>query len=195
MSEELRIARIHAQFGECPGDSTMVGETTNVWVVGDDRDVVVVDPAGASNLVADAIEDRQVTAVLCTHGRRAHIASAMTLGEAFHTPVLLHTGDHAAWQAVHGDCRYWRLDDGQRIAFAGTEIHVLHTPTATPGSVSLHIPRYGMAFTGDSLSRQNPSYDDDAAVLGTFASLDSDTLIHPGHGDSYVLRESYLHSV
>ncbi len=164
-----------------------------MWLIGDDRDVVIVDPAGAAESVADAVGTRQVTAVICTHGHRAHIAAAMVLGEGFCAPVLLHAADRAVWQAVHGDRRFWRLDDGQRIAVAGEEIRVLHTATATPGSVTLHIARHNLAFTGDALQHRNPDIQQHhaAGVLDNFAALSPGTRIHPGHGDSYLLGEMF----
>ena len=152
---------------------------------------MIVDAAGAPELVADAVGNRHLTAVICTHGHRAHIAAAMVLGEGFSAPVLMHPADHAAWQAVHGERRYWRLDDGQRIGVAGEEIRVLHTPTTTPGSVTLHIARHAMAFAGDALAHQGLGVEQRhaAAVLDTFAAMSPDTRIHPGHGNSYLLSE------
>lgn len=190
VSNDFRTTRIRARSTtRCPGQQNPGNGVTNVWIIGNARDVVIVDPAGAPKSVADAILGRQVTAVLCTHGHRAHIAAAMTLGEEFSAPVLLHTADHDAWQAVHNNRRYWRLDDGQRIAVGGEEIQVLHTPSATPGSVSLHIPSHRMVFTGDALSPTEPCRSSHASVLDTLGSLPLGTCLHPGHGDSYLLDE------
>src|ERR1700704_981617 len=122
MKQRFRVDRVCARSTGCPGRKPTRRSRTNVWLIGDEREVVIVDPAGAPELVADAVGTRQLTAVICTHGHRAHIAAAMVLGESLNAPVLLHPADHAAWQAVHGERRYWRLYHGQRIGIAGEEI-------------------------------------------------------------------------
>jgi glyoxylase-like metal-dependent hydrolase (beta-lactamase superfamily II) len=188
---QFHVDRVQVRSTSCPGRTSAHRARTNVWLIGDNRDVVIVDPAGAPELVADAVGHRQVTAVICTHGHRAHIAAAMVLGEGFSAPVLIHPADHATWQAVHGERRYWRLDDGQRIGVAGEEIRVLHTPTTTAGSVTLHIARHAIAFAGDALAHRNLNGEQrhSVAVLDTFAAMSRDTRIHPGHGNSYLLSE------
>lgn len=189
MSEYFRVDRVQGRSTGCPGQLATHRKETNVWVLGDGRDVVIIDPAGFPELVADAVDGRKVTAVICTHGHRAHIAAAMVLGEDFCAPVLLHVADHVAWQEVHGQRRYWQLHSGQRIAVAGEEIHVLHKPTATPGSVSLHVVRHNMAFTGDALPHRSSGRNQHQAVVvpEMFAALSPDTRIHPGHGNRYLL--------
>lgn len=193
MTRHFYVDRVHARSTGCPSSKPAHRARTNVWLIGDDREVVIVDPAGAPKLVADAVGRRKLIAVICTHGHRAHIASAMALGEWFSAPVLIHPADHASWQAVHGERRYWRLSDGQRIGVAGEEIRVLHTPTATPGSVTLHIARHALAFAGDALAPRNLGVEQRhaAGVLDMFAAMSPDTRIHPGHGNSYLLSEMF----
>lgn len=193
MTQHFHVDRVHVQSTVCLGREPDQRTRTNVWLVGDDREVVIVDPAGAPDLVADAVGNRQLTAVICTQGHRAHIAAAMALGEGFSAPVLIHPADHASWQEVHGARRYWHLDDGQRISVAGEEIRVLHTPTATPGSVTLHIARRALTFAGDALAHRNLGIGQQhaAAVLDKFAAMPPHTRIHPGHGNSYLLNETF----
>ncbi|ALU73476.1 hydrolase (plasmid) [Rhodococcus erythropolis R138] len=197
MSQRFHIDRVQVRSTGRPDRAPSHRPETNVWLIGDDRDVVIVDPAGAPELVADAMGNRRLTAVICTHGHRAHVAAAMVLGEEFHAPVLMHSADHAAWQAVHGERRYWRLDDGQRIGIAGEEIRVLHTPTPTPGSVTLHIPRHAIAFTGDALTHQGFDVEKHyaAEVLETFAAMSPETEIHPRHGNSSPLSAIFPEQV
>ncbi|MDN3460716.1 MBL fold metallo-hydrolase [Rhodococcus sp. APC 3903] len=194
MSQRFRVDHVRVQTTGCPGSSLPHSTQTNVWLIGDDRDVVIIDPAGAHELVAGAVGTRQITAVICTQGHRAHIAAAMMFGEEFSAPVLIHPADHAAWQAVHGERRYWRLDDGQRVGVAGEEIRVLHTPTTTLGSVTLHIARHALAFTGDALIQPIRAVERPHAsqALDRFAALHPDTRIHPGHGNSYLLGRTFI---
>ena len=40
----------------------------NVWVVGDEDEVIVVDPAHDAGAIISAIGGRRVVAIVCTHG-------------------------------------------------------------------------------------------------------------------------------
>lgn len=127
-------------------------------------------------------------------GRRAHVSAAVEVGIGLCAPILLHPGDHDLWQAVHGQRQYWRLDDGQRIAVAGDEIRVLHTPSVTAGSVALHLARRGVVFTGDALRHgcEPPGhFPAPAPALEPLSGLPADTRVHPGHGDCFVLGEAF----
>ena len=50
---------------EAPGQPDF---TNNAWIVGDDREVIVIDPAHQPDRIALAVGDRKVRAVLLTHG-------------------------------------------------------------------------------------------------------------------------------
>ncbi|MFF5254611.1 MBL fold metallo-hydrolase [Streptomyces leeuwenhoekii] len=49
-----------------------------MWIVGDDREVVVIDAAA----IAEAVGDRPLVAVLCTHAPNDHVGAAPALAEA-----------------------------------------------------------------------------------------------------------------
>src|SRR5271165_2726646 len=49
----------------------------NTWIVGDDDEVIVIDPGGDPAGVLDAVGDREVLAVICTHGHPDRGASAL----------------------------------------------------------------------------------------------------------------------
>lgn len=171
---------------------------TNCWLVGDDTDVVVVDAAGAPEEIAATVGDRLVVAVICTHGSSSHFAAAVDVARDLCAPVLLHPADHVLWERFHGDRRYWRLDDGQRIAVAGEEIQVLHTPSPTAGAVSLYIRRLGALLTGDALERcrSTDGYRQrrvPTAVDEALRGLSFDTRVHPGHGGCFELGHA-VHS-
>ena len=48
----------------------------NAWVIGDGEEVIVVDPGEYADTVFEAIGDREIIAVICTHGHAAHTAAA-----------------------------------------------------------------------------------------------------------------------
>lgn len=167
----------------------------NCWVLGDDHDVVVVDAPGEPETIVAAVGDRRVTAVICTQGGRAHTAAAVDVAWALCAPVLLHPADHALWEETHDESLYWRLEHGQRIAVAGEELHVVHTPSATAGSVSLHFPRLKALFTGDALgdsSEPSGPHPTPYRGLALLSDLPSDTRVYPGRGDSFLFGEVFL---
>ena len=54
----------------------------NVWLVGDDDEVLVIDAAHDAAPIVEAIGGRTVTAIVLTHGHNDHITAAPALREA-----------------------------------------------------------------------------------------------------------------
>ncbi|EUA30941.1 metallo-beta-lactamase superfamily protein [Mycobacterium xenopi 3993] len=48
----------------------------NIWIVGDDSDVVVFDAAHVAEPIVQAVGGRNVVAVVCTHGHNDHVTVA-----------------------------------------------------------------------------------------------------------------------
>ena len=48
----------------------------NIWIVGDDSEVIVIDAAHDAEAIEDAVGGRHVVAVVCTHGHNDHITVA-----------------------------------------------------------------------------------------------------------------------
>jgi len=53
--------------------------TNNIWLVGDDRSVLIVDAAHDADVIAEAVNGRRVTAIALTHGHNDHINAAVAL--------------------------------------------------------------------------------------------------------------------
>ena len=70
----------------------------NIWLVGDDNDVVVFDAAHTAEPIIEAVRGRNVVAVVCTHGHNDHITVAPELSKALDAPVLLHPADEMLWR-------------------------------------------------------------------------------------------------
>ncbi|MBW0272690.1 Zn-dependent hydrolase [Nocardia sp. MH4] len=163
----------------------------NVWLIGDDTEVLVVDAAHDADAIAAAVGARHVTAILCTHGHNDHVTVAPELSQRLDAPVLLHPGDEPLWRMTHPDAAYRSLADIDRITVAGTDIDLLHTPGHSPGSVSLHLPELSALFTGDTLFAGGPgatgrSYSDFGTIIDSIRdrlfALPDDTTVHTGHG-------------
>jgi glyoxylase-like metal-dependent hydrolase (beta-lactamase superfamily II) len=165
----------------------------NIWLVGDDDEVVIVDAAHDHRPIADALGGRRVVAIVCTHGHNDHVNAAVDLAEAVHGPIAIHPDDDELWHEVHGDRDPDRhLVEGDVVAVAGADLHVLHTPGHTWGGISLHAPALGCVFSGDTLFRGGPgatgrSYSDRDALLASIRTkllpLPAATVVHTGHGD------------
>jgi mRNA degradation ribonuclease J1/J2 len=53
--------------------------TNNIWIVGDDREVLVFDAAHDHQPIVDAINGRHVAGIVLTHGHNDHINVAVPL--------------------------------------------------------------------------------------------------------------------
>ena len=165
----------------------------NAWVIGDDEEVIVVDPGEYSAPVLDAVGDREILAVICTHGHGAHTAAARAVAERDEAPVALHPRDRLFWREVHGDqLPEIEMEAGGAFEVAGVTLEVLHTPGHSPGSVSIYCEDLGVVFSGDALSAGGPcphdgGFPDFAGQLSSIGSelltLPGETRVLPGHGE------------
>ncbi|EST21225.1 MBL fold metallo-hydrolase [Streptomyces roseochromogenus] len=191
MKGAVRIERVVTR-----GTFSLDGDTfdveNNVWLVGDDEEVLVVDAAHDAEAIHRATAGRRVTAVLCTHAHDDHIDAADALATRTGAPVLLHPDDHELWSHTHPARKPdGELTDGQVLAVAGMELQVIHTPGHTWGSCCLYIPFLDAVFTGDTLFHGGPgatgrSYSDrpaiEASIRARLLTLPGDTVVHTGHG-------------
>jgi glyoxylase-like metal-dependent hydrolase (beta-lactamase superfamily II) len=165
----------------------------NVWLLGDDDEVLVVDAAHDADAIAKAAGDRRVTAIVCTHGHDDHVGAAPALAALTGAPVLLHPADRVLWDMTHpGREPDGALADGQELTVAGTTVTVLHTSGHAPGAVCLSVPDLGVVLSGDTLFQGGPgatgrSYSDFGTIVdsirGRLLTLPPETRVLTGHGD------------
>lgn len=165
----------------------------NVWLIGDDDEVIVVDAAHDAEAILEAVGDREVRAVICTHAHNDHVNAALDVAERDEAPIALHPRDRRLWEMTHED-EPWDIDieDGGLFEVAGTELKVLHTPGHSPGSVCLYVEEFKVVFTGDTLFQGGPgatgrSFSDFPTILNSISDklfpLPKKTRVLPGHGD------------
>ncbi len=164
----------------------------NIWLLGDDDEVVVVDAAHTAGPIVDAVAGRDVVAVVCTHGHDDHVTVAPELGRLLDAPVLLNPADDVLWEMTHPGVAHEALLDGRRLTVAGTEILMIQTPGHSPGSTCLYVPEAGALFTGDTLFQGGPgatgrSFSSFDTIIGSIReqilTLPVETTVHTGHGD------------
>ena len=166
----------------------------NVWVVGDDDEVIVVDAAHDAGPVVEAVGGRTVRLIACTHGHNDHVNAAVALADATGAPIGLHHDDRMLWDVVHpGRAPDVDLAGVPTVDVAGTGVVLLHTPGHSPGGVCLHLPAERVVFSGDTLFEGGPgatgrSYSDRAVLVASIRAallvLPPATVVHTGHGPS-----------
>lgn len=201
MSGDLRVDRV-VTSGTFALDGGEWDVDNNIWLVGDDSEVVIVDAAHDADPIVDAVAGRTVVAVICTHGHNDHVTVAPELARRLDAPILLHPADDVLWEQTHPGVGHRDLTDGDSIAVAGTSVQVLHTPGHSPGSSCLYLPEAGELFSGDTLFSGGPgatgrSYSDFPTIIGSIRerlfALPPETTVRTGHGDGTTIGTESPH--
>jgi glyoxylase-like metal-dependent hydrolase (beta-lactamase superfamily II) len=173
----------------------------NIWLYGDNSNVVVFDAAHDAGPIIEAVGGRNVVAVVCTHGHNDHVTVAPELGKELDAPVLLHPADEVLWRMTHPDKDFHAVGDGESVHVAGTELRALHTPGHSPGSMCWWALDLGVVFSGDTLFSGGPgatgrSYSDFPTILESISQrlgkLPEETVVHTGHGDSTTIGDELV---
>lgn len=192
-------------------DRVQVGPLeTNCWVVGDEQGgpVFVIDPGDDGDRVLKAIGDRDVSAVVLTHGHFDHLGAVADVIARKPAPIAVHAldaeyitsaeGTGGSLFGFHGHVApaaeiALKHDD---VLVAGTmSLSVIHTPGHTPGCICL-LAQDGderALFSGDTLFAggvgrtdfpRGSSRDLASSIAARLAPLPHDLAVHPGHGPS-----------
>ena len=168
-------------------------DSVNTWLVGDDEEVIVIDPGADAAGLLDAVGDREVLAVICTHGHASHVAAAFEAAEPDEAPVALHPADRSLWREAHPDeDADIAMEDGGVFEVADVRLEVIHAPGHTAGSVCLYCEDLGAVFTGHVMLAEGPAAPDEndfpdfAGQLNSIGenllTLPEDTRVLPGEG-------------
>lgn len=188
----LRIDRVvtHGIFALDGGEWEV---DNNIWIVGDDDEVFVVDAAHDADAIVDAVDGRKVRGVICTHAHNDHITVAPELAERLDTQIYVHPGDQMLWDETHPGVGHADLADGEKFSVAGTTLQVTNTPGHSPGSCCLYLPEAKVLLSGDTLFAGGPgatgrSFSDFGTIIGSIKgsllTLPGDTEVYTGHGDA-----------
>ena len=201
---EARVERVwtpqvgNQDVDEAEGGRHALGEA-NAWVIGDDEEVIVIDPGQDAASVLELVGDREILAVICTHGHASHVAAAAEVAERDEAPVALHRFDRLLWRGVHSDPPDIEMDDGGRFDVADVQLEVIHTGGHTPGSVSLYCEDLEVLFTGDALTANGPvpheglfaDFPGQLNAIGErLLDLPLGTRVLPGHGEESTIGDA-----
>ena len=165
----------------------------NTWIIGDDAEVIVIDPGESADAVMAVVGQREVLAVICTHGHGRHVAAAFDVASRDEAQVALHSADRLAWREAHpGKEPDIFMEEGGIFQVADVMLEVIHAPGHSPGSICLYCDELGVLFSGDVVSGGGPvphqGYFDDfprqvSSIGASVLTLDGDTRILAGHGE------------
>jgi glyoxylase-like metal-dependent hydrolase (beta-lactamase superfamily II) len=191
MSGALRLDKV-VTSGTFSLDGGTWDVDNNVWLIGDDDTVLVIDAAHCAPPILSAVGHRKVVAIALTHAHDDHIGVAPTLAAITGAPILLHPDDDVLWQMTFPGRPYGALHDGQVIDVAGRPVHVFHTPGHSPGAVCYYSADLEALFSGDTLFKGGPgatgrSYSNFDTIIESIRTkllpLPGRTIVHTGHGD------------
>lgn len=179
---------------------------TNCYILYNDKNCIVIDPADDANFIAETIEKLMVKpiALVATHGHFDHNLASGELQFIYKVPFYIHKDDLFLIKTIDDSVKYWlkikdkailpyevsSLDENTCLKLGEMDLEIIHTPGHTPGSVSIKIGRD--MFTGDTLfkddiGRHDFSYsskDQIKVSLRKLMKLPNNTVVYPGHGES-----------
>jgi glyoxylase-like metal-dependent hydrolase (beta-lactamase superfamily II) len=173
----------------------------NVWLVGDDDQVIIIDAAHSAERIIEAVGDREVVALICTHGHNDHINAVGAVRDALKCPVWISSADSMLWEVLYDEAPDHDLTDGTTFEVSDTVLRAIHTPGHSPGSTSLYSEDLEAVFTGDTLFHGGPgatgrSYSDHPTILRSIRerllTLPPGTVVHTGHGDTTTIAAESL---
>jgi glyoxylase-like metal-dependent hydrolase (beta-lactamase superfamily II) len=175
----------------------------NIWLVGDDSEVLVIDAAHDEAPIAAASGGRRAIAIVATHGHNDHINAAGALADELGAPIWIHPDDLMLWQVVYPDrAPDELLVDGEWLSVGSTMLQVFHTPGHSPGGCCFYDADAGVLFSGDTLFQGGPgatgrSYSDFPTIIESIRTrlltLPPDTRVLTGHGAATTIGDEAPH--
>lgn len=181
---------------------------TNCWFLQNPENgsMLIVDPAASPDRIAGQIRKMggKPEAILLTHGHYDHMLAAEEVSGCFEIPVYAHEEEQevlkdaqknlsALWSTAYTMEADRTVREGEVLLLAGFEIHVLHTPGHTKGSVCYYFPEQKVLLSGDTLFCESYGRYDfptssgrelAASVKRLLEELPEDVIVCPGHNET-----------
>ncbi|NKE73168.1 MBL fold metallo-hydrolase [Candidatus Manganitrophus noduliformans] len=168
------------------------------------RTAVVFDPGDEADEILGSLARHQLKAVFLfhTHAHLDHIGATDLVRTKTGAAAGLHEEDMPLCENLHIQASLFGLPTpptppidrflkhGDSFSFGKEKVEVIHTPGHTPGSVSFHVPAFGL-LTGDTLFAGSVGRTDlwggshptlINSIQKRLLSFPDETAVLPGHG-------------
>lgn len=181
-----KAKKVHERVYQIGGSSISDARDCSIYIiVTSDRDLILIDcgtgpsfPLLLKNIEGIGLDPKDIKLLVLTHGHIDHIGAASDLVAQFGCKVVAHEGDvdaiegrnmqktAADWYDI--DLLPVTVDDvikgeEETRTMGDIELHLLHTPGHTPGSMVVYVDRDGtrILFGQDIHGPFSPAFDSD----------------------------------
>ncbi len=167
------------------------GTNAYILVCKKTQDSVLIDTPAEPETLLERLKGTNPKYILLTHNHFDHLGALSELHSRLKVPLAAHAADSGNLP-VKPEIS---LNDGDNIPVGELNIEVIHTPGHTPGSLCFRTGSY--LISGDTIFTAGPGKTGSPAALKQIIEsltakilvLPDDTQIHPGHGESTVLKK------
>jgi hydroxyacylglutathione hydrolase len=187
---------------------------TNCYILQSQDHALVVDPGDEPERILRFIKDIKSVPnnIVATHTHFDHVLGVDSVRKAVKAPFVIHRDDLPLLQVMQSRVRQFMgfevppppkvdsyVKEGDSFKLGKDEIHVIHTPGHSPGSISL--AGDGFVLTGDALFNQSIGRTDLpggdlktllASIRRKLFKLDDETSVYPGHGPETTIGDEKL---
>lgn len=179
---------------------------TNTYFLNEDNKVILIDPACKAEKLYPLLENKELLAILLTHGHFDHIKACDDLYKKYNIPIYLNSKDiYLTKDNLQG--RSFGLQSVPTISsptinlkqgnhkIGPFEFEVIYTPGHSKGSVCYKFS--DCIFTGDTLFKNSVGRTDldggDASLLKAslrlIKELDPNLVVYPGHDEISTIED------
>lgn len=180
----------------------------NTYIVSKGSNVIIIDPANDVRSIKTIVKDRNVIAILLTHGHYDHFKEIAKLLKEYDVPCYMHKNANLKLQNIDLSCarlfgcnvqtnieNIKFVSEGQKLTLEDFEIKCLYKPGHTDCSMVYMIE--DSLFTGDVLfedgiGRCDLPTGNMVVMMRSLKELknlykNKDYIVYPGHGDATTL--------
>ena len=190
-------------------------ENGNTYTVGNEQEVIVIDPANKISSITSAIKSRKVLGVFLTHAHYDHFKTLDAFLKKYNVNLYIHKNGVNKLTDINSSCAFFfsvnslnnintenivYVKDNEVINLNSITVKVITTPGHTNCSVVYQIE--DSMFTGDTLfndgvGRTDLPTSNTVQLINSLKKLldnNEQKIIYPGHGNPSTLDEERKHN-